>query len=66
MWQNVLKKNQQGEAKGFKAQGLICRKKKGYYISLRGGGKKWRPRGKSIAVNVCLNHLLYSRLFGFI
>ena len=43
MWKNVLKKNQQGEAKGFEAQGLICRrKKKGYYRSLRGGGKKWR------------------------
>lgn len=61
MWQNVLKKNQQGEAKGFETQGLICRrKKKGYYRSLRGGGKKWRPWGKSIFTSDCSQCLFES------
>lgn len=54
MWQNVLKKNQQGEAKCFESQGLVCRReKKGYYRSPRRGGKKWRPRGKSIFTSDC-------------
>ena len=47
MWQNVLKKNQQGEAKCFESQGLVCRReKKGYYRSLRGGGKKMETSRK--------------------